>query len=357
MPRPNVQPLRLPPPIEHRLLRLVCGAPPWLQRAVFGAPPRLDGQQLDPGIHALLRLAKLSGEESTAEGRSPEQAREENRYGTAAAAGPPLPMARVEPRSIPGPAGEIPARLYVAPAAAPPPRPLIVYLHGGGWTIGDLDTQDSSCRFLAAHSGAAVLSVDYRLAPEHPFPAAVEDALAAFGWAAGAAAELDADPARIAVAGDSAGGNLAAAVSLLARDGDGPRPALQALIYPVTDAAGRQRSRDLFAAGFLLTKADMDWFERHYLPEPPMREDPRVSVLRAADLSGLPPAYVATAGFDPLRDEGEAYAERMRAAGVSVALRRHPGLIHGFANMAAVSRAARAAMLELAGALRMGLAG
>ncbi len=348
---------RLPPRIEHRVLRLVCGAPRRLQRALFGAPPRLDGQQLDPEIHVLLRLAKLSGEESVAEGRSPEQAREEYRHGAAAAAGPPLPMARVEPQSIPGPAGEIPARLYVAPGADPPPRPLLVYLHGGGWTIGDLDTHDGPCRFLAAHSGAAVLSVDYRLAPEHPFPAAVEDALAAFGWAAESAAEIGADPARIAVGGDSAGGNLAAAVSLLARDGGGPRPAMQALVYPVTDAIGGQRSRDLFAAGFLLTKADMDWFERHYLPEPPMFEDPRVSVLRAADHSGLPPAYVATAGFDPLRDEGEAYAERMRAAGVKVALRRHPGLIHGFANMTAISRSARAAMLELAGALRMGLSG
>jgi acetyl esterase len=350
-------PIRLPPRIEHRLLRLVCGAPRWLQRAAFGSPPRRDGQELEPDLHALLRLAKLFGEESVAAGRSPDQAREQNRADAAATAGPPLPMARIEARSIPGPAGEIPARLYVAPAAAPPPRPLLVYFHGGGWTTGSLDTQDSPCRFLSTHSGAAVLSVDYRLAPEHPFPAAVEDALAAFVWAAESAPQIGADPARIAVAGDSAGGNLAAAVGLLARDRDGPRPAMQALIYPVTETAGRQPSRDLFAAGFLLTSADMDWFERHYLPEASMREDPRVSVLRAADLAGLPPAYVATAGFDPLRDEGEAYAERMHAAGVSVALRRHPGLIHGFANMTAVSRSARTAMLELAGALRMGLAG
>jgi acetyl esterase len=356
MPRQNVRSLRLPPPIEHRLLRLVCGAPRWLQRGAFGSPPHRDGQELEPDLHALLRLARLFGEDSVAAGHSPKQAREQNRADADAAAGSPLPMARVEPRSIPGPAGEIPARLYLAPSAAPPPPPLLVYFHGGGWTIGDLDTQDGPCRFLAAHSGVAVLSVDYRLAPEHPFPAAVEDALAAFRWAAESAAEIDVDPARIAVGGDSAGGNLAAAVSLLAR-GDNPRPAMQALIYPVTDATGGGPSRDLFAAGFMLTKADMEWFERHYLPEASMREDPRVSVLRAGDLSGLPPAYVATAGFDPLRDEGEAYAERMRAAGVSVALRRHPGLIHGFANMTAVSRSARAAMLELAGALRMGLAG
>jgi acetyl esterase len=371
-------PPRLPPRIEHRILRAACGAPRWLQRAMAGMPPRLDGQELAPEIHTLLQLAKLIGDESVAEGRTPERARADNRRGAAAVARrPPLPTAQVEPLTIPGPAGAIPARLYVgaggpatptadarpsSPAGAegadppPPPRPLLVYFHGGGWTVGGLDTHDGPCRFLAAHSGAAVLSVDYRLAPEHPFPAAAEDALAAFRWAAGSAGELGADPARIAVIGDSAGGNLAAAVSLLARDLDGPRPAMQALIYPVTDAVGGQRSRDLFARGFLLTKADMDWFEHHYLPDASMAADPRVSVLRAENLVGLPPAYVTTAGFDPLRDEGEAYAERLRAAGVQVALRRHPGLIHGFANLTAISRTARAAMHELCGALRMGLA-
>jgi acetyl esterase len=234
-------------------------------------------------------------------------------------------------------------------------RPLVVYFHGGGWTIGDLDTCDSVCRFLAAHVPATVLSVDYRLAPEHRFPAAVEDAFAAYRWAAVDNTRLGVDPARIAVAGDSAGGNLAAAASLLAREEGGPSPAMQVLIYPVTDAVGGQRSRDEFAKGFLLTRADMDWFEQHYLPPPIDRADPRVSLLRAADLAGLPPAYIATAGFDPLRDEGEAYAKRMEEAGVSVALRRHGGLIHGFANMTAISSTARAAMLELAGAVRAGL--
>jgi acetyl esterase len=376
---------RLPPRIEHGILRAACGMPSWAQRAVFGAPPRLDGQELATDIHTLLRLAKLAGDESVAEGRTPEQARAENRYGAAAVAGPPLPMARVEPLAISGPAGTIPTRLYVAPGASPPARPaeagtsssarpLLVYFHGGGWTIGSLDTHDGPCRFLATHTGAAVVSVDYRLAPEHPFPAAVDDALAAFRWAAASAAELGADPARIGVIGDSAGGNLAAAVSLLARDGGGPRPAMQALVYPVTDVSGGQRSRDLFARGFLLTTADMEWFERHYLgaaaatnggggaaPGRDRRvaiahaEDPRVAVVRAEDLSGLPPAYVTTAGFDPLRDEGEAYAERMRAAGVKVALRRHSGLTHGFANLTAISRTARTAMHELCGAIQIAL--
>jgi acetyl esterase len=359
-------------------MRAACGMPPRAQRAIFGAPPRLDGQELAADIHTLLRLAKLTGDESVAEGRTPEQARAENRYGAAAVARrPPLPMARVESLAIPGAAGTIPARLYVGPDGSRPggptesgapssPRPLLVYFHGGGWTIGDLDTHDGPCRFLATHSGAAVLSVEYRLAPEHPFPAAIDDALAAFRWAAETAGELDADPARIAVIGDSAGGNLAAAVSLLARDDGGPLPAMQALVYPVTDVSGGQRSREIFARGFLLTTADMAWFERHYLGAAAAAdgsvvavahaEDPRVAVVRAENLSGLPPAYVTTAGFDPLRDEGEEYAERLRTAGVKVALRRHPSLIHGFANMTAISRTARAAMHELCGAVKMGLA-
>ena len=309
-------------------------------------------------MQTLLRLAALADDESASESGSlsPQQARARLRASAAASAGPKRSPLTVGDVAIPGPAGMIPARLYEPPGTGIERRPLIVYFHGGGWAIGDLDTHDSVCRFLAANTAAAVLSVDYRLAPEHPFPAGVEDALAAFRWAAAENARLGVDPSRIAVAGDSAGGNLAAAVSLLARDDGGASPAMQALIYPIADAVGGQWSRDAFADGFLLTKADMDWFEHHYLPPGTDRADPRVSVLRAADLSGLPPAYVTTAGFDPLRDEGEDYAARMREAGVSVALRRHPGLIHGFAHMTEISRTARAAMYELAGALRMGLA-
>lgn len=351
---------RLPPRIEHLILRAACGLPAAAQRLLFGRPPALDGQVLESDIHAFLRLAELSGTRSIVEGRSPEQARAENREGAAVTAGAPRPMARVESLAIPGAAGEIPARLYAAApelSAAGTDRdsPLIAYFHGGGWVIGDLDTHDGVARFLATHAGCRVLSVDYRLAPEHPFPAATEDAFAAFDWAAKHATELGIDPARIAVGGDSAGGNLAAAVSLLARDAGRPQPAMQLLIYPVTDAVGGQPSRSLFREGFLLTAADMDWFEGHYLPSGAAEDDPRVSMLRARNLAGLPPAYVTTAGFDPLRDEGEAYAERMRAAGARVALRRHPGLIHGFANLTAVSRSARAAMLEVCGALRMAL--
>lgn len=323
---------------------------------IFGSPPQIDGQELATDMQAALRLAAVAGNNSASGGGlSPQQARERLRAGAAAATGAKRSLPPVGDVAIPGPAGAIPARFYEPPGAGLERRPLVVYFHGGGWVLGDLDTHDGLCRFLAANAAVAVLSVDYRLAPEHPFPAAVEDAFAAFRWAAAENPRLGADPSRIAVAGDSAGGNLAAAVSLLARDDGGPSPAMQALIYPVVDAPGEQPSRDTFAEGYLLTKADMEWFERHYLSGASSCEDPRVSLLSAGDLSGLPPTYITTAGFDPLRDEGEAYAARLREAGVAVALRRHPGLIHGFANMTAISRTARGAMHELAGALRMGL--
>jgi acetyl esterase len=350
-------PPRLPPRIEHRFLRFVCGLPSGLNRALFGAPAQIEGQLLATEMHALVRLAALGREESaSASGRlSPRQARARIRANTAATAGPRRSLPVVSDLAIPGPAGMIPARFYEPPGIGLEKRPLILYFHGGGWTIGDLDTCDSVCRFLATSVPATVLSVGYRLAPEHPFPAAFEDACAAFRWAAVDNPRLGVDPSRIAVAGDSAGGNLGAAVSLHCRGEDDPRPAMQALLYPATDAVGGQQSRDTFAEGFMLTRADMDWYEHHYLPPDADRGDPRVSVLRSADLAGLPPAYVATAGFDPLRDEAEAYATRMREAGVRVALRRHPDLIHGFANMTAISPAANAAMHELAGAVRVGL--
>lgn len=335
-------------------MRSACGLPSWAQRRLFGQPPKRDGQELASDIQTLLRLLALSGETSVTEERTPEEARALNEAGAKAVAGPPRPMATVDNLGIPGPKGPIPARLYTPLDSLAAPQPLIVYFHGGGWVVGSLETHDSVCRFLAATVGALVLSVDYRLAPEHPFPAGVEDAFAAFHWATENGPRLGFDPARIAVAGDSAGGNLATAVSLLAHAGGGRRPAMQLLLYPATDVVGGQRSRDQFAEGFLLTKADMDWFEAHYLKDEE-RPDPRVSVARAADLSGLPPTYIATAGFDPLRDEGEQLAERARAAGVPVALHRHSNLIHGFANMTAVSRTARSAMHEAAGALRMGL--
>jgi acetyl esterase/lipase len=250
-------------------------------------------------------------------------------------------------------AGGVPS-LVVSPVDRP--EPTVLYLHGGGYLLGSAFGYQAHAGALAAAAQSGVLVVDYRLAPEHPFPAAPEDAEAAFRWAVANADGLGADPARLAIGGDSAGGNLAAGVCLATRDSGGPRPAMQVLNYPAVEAIEPRRSRRLFADNFILTQRDIEVCERHYLPDKEMGYDPRASILRVEDLSELPPAYLATAGFDPLRDEGEAYAARMSEAGVSVALRRHPRLIHTYANLTGVSRSARAAMLEMAGAIRMGLA-
>ena len=349
---------RLPVPVEHHVLKWACGLSPRSSRLLFGKPPTIDGQTLSTETHALLTLARWAGSNGFFSGRSVEEARASSRRESLVSARPrPIRMAEVRQLELPGPNGPIPARLYVPPPAAPDPAaPLLVYYHGGGWVIGDLDTHDDPCRLIAAASGAKVLSIDYRLAPEHPFPEPLEDAFAAFEWAAANTGSLGVDPARIGVGGDSAGGNMAAVVSHMAVEGGGARPAMQLLFYPVTDAADDTRSRQLFSDGFILTKPDMDKFEAAYLPPGVDATNQRISILQCPDLRGLPTAYVATAGFDPLRDEGEAYALRMRDCGVRVALRRHSGLIHSFVNQTAVNRTALAAVLEACGALRLGLA-
>ena len=315
---------------------------------------RRDGLELSHESQLVIALVARAGQPPI-DSLSPSQARLETVRRALAVSGPQPALPRVEELEIPGSGGPIPARLY-APDAEPGGTGLLVYLHGGGWVIGNLDTCDSVCRFLVRESGAAVLAVDYRLAPEHPFPAAVEDAATALAFAAERAEYLGADPARIAVGGDSAGGNLATVAAQAARDAEAAEPAFQLLIYPVCDLSEKRPSYHLFREGFLLTETEMDWFRDHYVPDEAARRDPRVSPLLAQDLSGMPPAYVATAGFDPLRDEGEQYARAMAAAGVPVALRRHEGLLHSYANMTAVGRGAREAMLEAAAALRMGLA-
>jgi acetyl esterase len=241
-------------------------------------------------------------------------------------------------------AGAVPARLYVPTGEAS--GTLVVFFHGGGFVFGSLDSHyDVTCRALSAGAGCHVLSVDYRLAPEHPFPAAVEDADLALGWAAAEAAALGADPHRIVLAGGSAGGNLAAVAALRAHDRGGPRACGQLLFYPVADAPGPTPSYRDFAEGFYLTQADMAWFWQQYVPDPASGTDPAAAPLRAPDLAGLPPALVITAGHDPLRDEAEAYAARLREAGVPVVLQRYPGTIHGFL---AFPLAARQAALDLA---------
>lgn len=261
-------------------------------------------------------------------------------------------VARLEDVEIPGPAGAIPARAYVPAVDGTPP--VVVYYHGGGWVLGGIDSHEGTCRALANASGALVVSVDYRLAPEHPFPAAVEDAWAALEWVAANAAQLGGDPSRLAVAGDSAGGNLAAVVAIHARDAGAPALRGQLLVYPVTDATMSHPSIEENASGYFLTKADMEWFFGHYAPERP--DDWRLSPLAAPDLSGLAPALVLTAEFDPLRDEGEAYARRLGDAGVPVELIRKDGLIHGFFGMVADVDEARDAMERSGAALRAWLA-
>ena len=269
--------------------------------------------------------------------------------------GTPEPIAQVENRRIPGPAGELPIRIYTPAGSAP--LPVLVYFHGGGWVIGNLETHDGTCRTLANGAGCVVASVDYRLAPEHRFPAAVEDAYAATAWVSSHASALNGDAARVAVGGDSAGGNLAAVVALMARDRGAPRLAYQLLVYPVIDAACDTASYRDNAEGYFLTRDMMLWFWGHYLGGDSNRRHPYHSPLRADHLSGLPPAFVITAEFDPLRDEGEAYAERLRAAGVPVQLTRYSGMVHGFFGLGAVLDQAKVAMAEVTASLREAFAG
>ncbi len=249
----------------------------------------------------------------------------------------PPPVAEVQELTADGPAGPIPLRLYRGQGADKGRlQPAIVFFHGGGWVIGDLESHDQPCRALANATPAIVVAVGYRLAPEHKFPAAVDDAVAATRWVSQNAARLGIDPSRLAVAGDSAGGNLAAVVSLDARDRGGPSIAAQVLIYPATDMGIETPSHARHAKQLPLTGAAMHWFVDHYLRTPADEADWRASPLRAADFRRLPPALVITAGFDPLRDEGEAYAAALQRAGVRVEQVRFEGQIHGFVNMGKV---------------------
>jgi acetyl esterase len=243
---------------------------------------------------------------------------------------PALP--RIEDIAIPGPAGSIPARLYDPAGAGATARPVLAYFHGGGWVQGDLETHHGLCARLAQRSGALVVAVDYRLAPEHKFPAAVEDCMAAYGWLRSRAGEIGGDPGRVAVAGDSAGGNLAAVVSQGANRADAPVPTCQVLIYPALDFALDTASHRELEGAHIIPRDRILWYREQYSTEADWT-DVRASPLRARDLAGQPPALVITAGFDPLRDEGQAYADRLRAAGVDVTYREYSGQIHAFVSL------------------------
>ncbi len=263
------------------------------------------------------------------------------------------PVAHVEDRDVPGPAGDIPVRVYRP--SDDPALAVLVWFHGGGWTIGSLETHDNTCRSLANAVACIVVSVDYRLAPEHKFPAAADDAFAATQWVAAHAGEIGGDPKRIAVGGDSSGGNLAAVVSLLARDAGGPELAFQLLVYPVTDHELESSSMRENATGYFLELESMRWFYNQYLRDEHDGADWRFSPVRASDLAGLPPAFVLTAEFDPLRDQGEVYAQKLEAAGVLVELRRYDGVFHGFFGMREILEPAQQAFDDVTKALRAAL--
>ncbi len=265
------------------------------------------------------------------------------------------PIGKIEDRRIPSPAGEIPVRVYSPLDAKDVLLPGLVFFHGGGFVIGDLDTHDDLCRCLANGSGCRVVSVDYRLAPECPFPAAVEDCCAATKYVAAHAGEFGIRPDQFAVGGDSAGGNLAAVVCQLAKT-DGPKIGFQLLIYPVTQLGQPEMpSMKENEKGYFLERESMAWFTRMYCPDAKLHGDARMSPLLAKDLSSLPPAYVVTAGFDPLRDEGKAYADKLDAAGVSVTYVNYPGMIHGFFSLRGLIPKAREAVAAAAAAVRAGI--
>ena len=287
---------------------------------------------------------------------SPEQAREEFRKFCAWANPPGAAIGKSENVEAQSPEGPIPLRVYTPVAAGGGNLPALVYFHGGGFVLGDLDCYDPLCRALANESGCRVVSVDYRLAPEHPFPAAVEDCIAALSWIEANASNLSIDPNRIAVVGDSAGGNLAAVTCLLAKEKGGPQIAFQVLIYPVTASWHDSASAQLFGSGYMLNKPTLNWFRGHYVPKDADTNDPRLSPLNAPAHKGLPPTYIVTAGFDPLRDEGVAYAEKLKAAGVSVTHLDYPTMIHGFFSMPALVPLASEAIAAAARAVKEALA-
>jgi acetyl esterase len=321
--------------IETVVAQRLGKLPPRVQRKLSRRPPIvIDGQRLEPDVQLMLALREYLGEPVWDDALSVEQARRLTREEAFLARGTrTVPVGAVEDLQVEG----MPARLYRS--AETGEKPLLLYLHGGGFVVGDLDTHDAPCRVLCRHAGVDVLAVEYRKAPESPFPGYVEDARTAFTWASERYAQ-------VAVGGDSAGGNLAATIAI---EFD---PVLALLIYPAVDATRERRSRQLFGKGFFLTDELMTWYTGHFMPEGTDPADPLRSPLLNPRLQDSAPCLIVTAGFDPLRDEGEAYAEKLRELGVKVLLRRFPGLFHGFINSIGASPSSHDALVEVAGMTR-----
>jgi acetyl esterase len=332
-------------------IRFLYALPRPVRRSIAGPPVRIDGQELAFDAQLTIRLKNLSGSEIFADPVDKSRARYDDL--AQVIGGKPIEPIAVREVNIPAEHGSIPSTLY-NPAGLSQPSGLLVYYHGGGFSVGSRISHDPVARYLAKHAGVRVLSVDYRRAPENPFPAAAEDAIAAFEYAHRTATDLGADPDRIAVGGDSAGGNLAAVTAQQAVRRGGAVPAFQLLVYPPTDISARRPSRDLFAKGFTFSDQNFRWALGNYVPPGTDLTDPRLSPLHG-DVTGVPPTYIATAGFDPLRDEGEAYADKLRAGGIAVALSRQADLPHGYLNMVGVGHRFAEAAAEAAGALRLGL--
>ncbi|WP_406048502.1 alpha/beta hydrolase [Kribbella sp. NBC_00889] len=332
--------------VQANAVKPLYALPTAVRRRLAGAPIQIDGNILDPEVQLLLRADSLLPSTTKSNVAT---ARAHLRTACKLVAGNPRELHRVTELTVRGADGQLGARLYVPRDAG---RGLLVFLHGGGWVVGDLDTHDCLCRALADDAGIRILSVDYRLAPEAPAPTAAEDAIAAFTWAVDHAEDLGVDPALVAVGGDSAGGNLAAVVAQQCVSRDLSRPALQVLLYPGLDLVHRRPSRDLFPEGFIITEHDIIWYRDHYTPDPGVRGDPLVSPILAPDLTGLAPTYIATGGFDPLRDDGNEYADALKAAGVAVTHICHTSLTHGFLNLLAVPGAVQEARAHLTNHLR-----